>query len=217
MVWAAETVFGCADVHREPLLEVRKEVGMMGIERALTLPGWMTAEELTYIADIASRSKVVVELGSWRGRSAVCWAENLPPDGRLYCIDTWDDAAFGCESFPGDTPEMKSKSNWLMENFLFNTSHVAEKIHTMRRTTIDGLSFLDSMGIKADVVFIDAGHLAHEVEADILAAYPLLKEGGILMGHDYGYSGWPDVKTVVDRMIPQFRVIGTIWTTEAEK
>jgi len=43
----------------------------------------------------------------------------------------------------------------------------------------------------------------------------VVKYGGILMGHDYAYSGWPDVKTVVDRMIPKFKVVGTIWTTEA--
>lgn len=182
------------------------------IERALKTPGWMTEDELTYIASLASRSRVVVELGSWRGRSATCWVDNLPENGRLYCVDTWDDAAFGCENFPGDTPELKSRPNWLYEDFLKNTS--SDKIIPIRRTTLDGIGQLKSMGIIPDVVFIDAGHLAHEVEADILAAASLLREGGILCGHDYGYDGWPDVKTVVDRMILRFKVIGTIWTTE---
>ena len=185
----------------------------MNIERALKVPGWMEPIELEYIADVASRSRIVVELGSWRGRSATCWVDNLPTDGILYCIDTWDDAAFGCENFPGDTPEMKSKPNWLFDDFLKNTA--SEKIAPIRKTTMEGIAWLKSRAIFPDVVFIDAGHLSHEVEADIFLSSTVVKYGGILMGHDYGYAGWPDVKTVVDRMIPRFKVVGTIWTTEA--
>ena len=88
----------------------------MSIERALTIPGWMTEAELSYIADRASRSKIIVELGSWRGRSAVAWSENT--DGIVYCVDTWDINAFGDVRFPGDTDELYTRTEWLLTEFM---------------------------------------------------------------------------------------------------
>lgn len=189
--------------------------GRMTIERALKTPGWCSEAELTYIASLASRSKVVVELGSWRGRSAVCWAENLPEDGILYAVDTFDDAAFGCESFPGDTNEMKKEKDWLWRQFLKHTQHVAHKIVPLRMTTTQGIRAVRELGYRdrgVDVVFIDAAHDARSVEEDITSATTLNPR--TLCGHDYGFADWPDVKVVVDRLIPQFRVIDSLWTTE---
>jgi hypothetical protein len=184
----------------------------MKLERALACAGWMSEAELAYIAGLAPRSKIVVELGSWRGRSAIAWAENGAKV--VYCVDTWDDSAFGCENFPGDAPDLKQRPEWLWNEFLRNTVGLPN-IFPLRMTTAEAAGFLAPLGIKADVVFIDAGHLAHEVVADIEAWRPLLRdENSVLCGHDYNFSGWPDVKTVVDQMIPKFSVIGTIWTTE---
>jgi hypothetical protein len=47
-----------------------------------------------------------------------------------------------------------------------------------------------------------------------MAWKPLLKDGGILAGHNYGDPPNPGVKQAVDLLIPKFQVIGTIWTTE---
>jgi predicted O-methyltransferase YrrM len=43
-----------------------------------------------------------------------------------------------------------------------------------------------------DLVFIDAGHSFEQVQADIKAWLPKVKEGGILAGHDYSVD-WPGV------------------------
>ena len=185
----------------------------MKLERALACAGWMSEAELAYIAGLAPRSKIVVELGSWRGRSAIAWAENGAKV--VYCVDIWDDSAFGCENFPGDAPDLKQRPEWLWNEFLRNTAGLPN-IFPLRMTTVEAAGFLAHLGIRVDVVFIDAGHLAHEVAADIEAWLPLLAEGGVLCGHDYNFPGWVDVKTVVDRMVPKFRVVEgtTIWTTE---
>lgn len=190
----------------------------MTIARALTVPGFMSPVELAYIAALAQRrlqspSSIVVELGSWRGRSAVAWAENSA--GLVYCVDTWSDDAFGCEDFPGDAPDLKQKPEWLLNEFRKNTQGLTN-IVPMHMTTVEAARVFAAQGLRADVVFVDAGHLAHEVTADLNAWAPLLADGGILMGHDYNFAGWPAVKEVVDRTVPWFRVIETIWTTEAE-
>ncbi len=183
---------------------------MKGIERALRTNGWMSEEELTYIASLAAKSKLIVELGSWRGRSAVCWAENT--EGFVYCVDTWANDAYGI-SFPDDPPDLHRRPEWLLTEFLKNTQGLRNIFPVRTRTEVAATIFRN-MGVRPDVVFVDAGHNYNDVVTDIEAWRPLLAEGGTLCGHDYGYSGWEDVKKVVDAKVPKFRVIGTIWTTE---
>lgn len=184
---------------------------MIHIERALATPGWMEPEELAYIAELASRHKLIVEIGSWRGRSAVAWAQNT--QGFVWCIDTWANDAYGI-SFPQDPPDLHQRHDWLLKEFQRNTEGL-NNIFPLRTNSLDGARRIREAGIRPDVIFIDAGHNYNDVVTDIEAWRPLLAEGGVLMGHDYSYEGWPDVKTVVDKMIPNFRTIQTIWTTEA--
>ena len=184
----------------------------MNIERALQTSGWMSELELSYIADRASRSSVIVEIGSWRGRSAVAWAQNT--SGVVYCIDTWDINAFGDINCPNDPADLHSRPEWLLREFMKNTAGL-NNIIPIRTHSAIGAQIIAEMGIRPDTIFIDAGHEEWEITSDIEAWLPLLAEGGVLCGHDYGYEGWKAVKTVVDKMIPQFKVIDTIWTTEA--
>jgi len=184
----------------------------MNIERALATPGWMSEAELTYIASLAAKSRIIVELGSWRGRSAVCWAENT--EGVVYCVDLWANDAYGI-SFPDDPSDLHRRPEWLLTEFLKNTAGIRNIVPIRSRTEI-AATIIHSMGIRPDVVFVDADHGYNGVVADIQAWRPLLADGGVLCGHDYSYSGWPDVKKVVDWMVPNFRVIDTLWTTEKE-
>lgn len=181
------------------------------LDRALATNGWMEPDELEYIASLASRSKIIVELGTWRGRSAVCWAENT--EGIVYCVDLWANDAYGIP-FPDDPPDLHRRPEWLLTEFLRNTSGIRNIVPIRTRTEIAATIF-SNLGIRPDVVFVDADHGYNGVVADINAWRPLLAEGGVLCGHDYSYYGWPDVKKVVDWMIPSFRVINTLWTTEA--
>lgn len=52
-----------------------------------------------------------------------------------------------------------------------------------------------------DMIFVDGGHLKHEIEGDIAAWWPHLKPGGLMLFHDYGRDFWPDVVAVVDKHI----------------
>ena len=66
------------------------------------------------------------------------------------------------------------------------------------------------------MIFIDAGHSYEEVKQDILAWRPLLREGGILCGHDLYKDGpyHPGVKQAVDELIVNYTVTGTIWVAQ---
>lgn len=52
-----------------------------------------------------------------------------------------------------------------------------------------------------DLVFIDADHSYESVRADILAWAPLVKNDGLLAGHDYNQRTTPGVKQAVDELI----------------
>lgn len=57
---------------------------------------------------------------------------------------------------------------------------------------------------KIDMLFVDDGHKEPEIRGDILGWLPLVKIGGIVAFHDYGSPRWPDVKMVVDELMPQY-------------
>lgn len=176
----------------------------MNIERALACPGFMSEIELTYLATLAERCYSIVEVGSWRGRSANAFAVNTP--GALLCVDTWADNAYG--NAPAD---ITCYPNWLWHDFQRNTAQLPN-IETLRMSSVSAATLCSNR--KFDLVFIDAGHWYEDVYHDILAWRPLLKEGGILCGHDYNPVHHPPVIQAVNDLVPKFRVVDTIWTTE---
>lgn len=52
-----------------------------------------------------------------------------------------------------------------------------------------------------DLVFIDGSHLEPDVRDDITAWRPKVRPGGLLSGHDYGWSDHPGVKAAVDALL----------------
>jgi hypothetical protein len=186
----------------------------MNISKALATPGFMSEVELTYIAELASRHRLIVEVGTWRGRSAVAWAENT--EGVVFCVDPFDGAAYG---FPGwwtpddNDRQLFSNPDWLFSEFKRNTNGM-KNIFPQRKTSVEGARIFKAVGIMPHVIFLDADHSYESITQDINAWLPLLAEGGVMCGHDYGYPDYPGVKQAVDEHFPDARIIETIWTTE---
>lgn len=177
----------------------------MNIEKAIATPGFMAEIELEYIAHLAQRSKAIVEIGSWSGRSACAFAQNTL--GTVHCVDTWADNAYG--SAPA---EQTCHPEWLWTAFNRNTADY-KNIHPLRMNSVEGAAWARTAGIMFDCIFVDAGHNYEDVISDILAWQPLLVPDGILCGHDYA-EYHPGVMQAVRELVPKYRVVGTIWTTE---
>lgn len=186
----------------------------MNIDKAVATPGWMSIEELTYIAEVAEKSQCIAEIGSWRGRSTIAFAEHTP--GVVYCVDTWADNAYGGNNYwtKDDPPDLMQRKDWLWDEFHKN---LGERVYTnvfpYRMSSVEGARILRNMDMTFDAIFIDAGHSYADVVNDIHAWRPMLRENGILFGHDYGIFG-PEVIKAVDELIGKVRVVDTIWTTE---
>lgn len=168
----------------------------MNIERSLKTQGWMSEAELTYLAEAAEKSINIAEIGCYKGRSACAIAANT--EATVYCVDIWSECG---------------TDGWYYDVFMKNTEGLTNIIPVNRASIYAAREFA-AKGEMFDMIFIDAAHDAFNVRLDIEAWKTLLSPGGILCGHDYGFEGWPDVKLIVDELVPGVRVIDTIWTTE---
>jgi GT2 family glycosyltransferase len=165
------------------------------IGKAHELDGWISDAELRWLALRARKSKVFVQLGAWHGKSSRAIADNLPPEGKLYDIDTWNGSKAELETnhwsarlLDGDHAfDEYARGMW---------DHLASgKVTPLKMLGKNGAALLRDMGIKADTVFIDGGHGPGETKDDIEWFLPLRKEGGIIAGHDYMHEDgmWSDV------------------------
>lgn len=179
------------------------------LTRALATEGWMTDLELAYLARTAQRSRQIVEVGAWMGRSTCALAANAPDGASVWAVDTWLGS-------PEHQDMLRQRpAGWLQQQFLANTAGLP--VIPVRMASVDAARLRQQLQLPpVDLVFIDGGHDYDSVRADIAAWQPLLASGGILCGHDFT-EAWDGVRRAVREMVPQFRVVeGTaIWTTEA--
>jgi SAM-dependent methyltransferase len=131
------------------------------------------------IVDNSQDEAHIVEVGSWKGRSAAFMAVeiiNSNKNIKFDCVDTWKG------SIEHTTYDVTTEEK-LYDVFLSNIEPVKHTINPIRMTSIDASKLYEDDSL--DFVFIDASHEYEDVKADILAWLPKVKIGGILAGHDY--------------------------------
>jgi hypothetical protein len=213
------TIEGWPEIFARNAEILRKRYGV-NLDRAKTIEGWMADSELEWLARQAKKSTVFVEIGSWCGRSSRAIADNLPADAILVCVDTFcgssgePDAHKTAKEREGDGVYMKFMAN------LYDHVRLG-RVMPLRMESANAATFLKSMGVIADTIFIDGDHSMEGVKRDIEAWRPLLKEGGMLCGHDYYLPeqnplAWIGVRECVDTMFPEAiqPPDTTIWTVK---
>jgi predicted O-methyltransferase YrrM len=145
----------------------------------LTIEGWMSEEELKQI-ELWSTSVplggIIVEVGSYKGRSAIAWAGSCDPSVTLYCYDYF-------ENDNGD----------YYHEFLENTKNLMN-IKSFKGSSPKQVSYT---GSPIDIFFLDASHSGIQLTRLINHHLPLIKKGGMFCGHDYT-SVWPGVVASVN-------------------
>ncbi|MEI6240815.1 MAG: class I SAM-dependent methyltransferase [Planctomycetia bacterium] len=154
---------------------------------------WFTHVEPTWrelTRDVKPR--VILEIGSFEGRSA-CWMIDTLPGLAgagidLVCIDRW---AHG----PGRQPDPGApvEGNPVEERFDRNVSRAVKKashpvtVRKIKGPSIMGLAklLLDGRSGSFDMVYVDGGHGAPDVLADAVLAFRLLRVGGLMIFDDY--------------------------------
>jgi hypothetical protein len=185
---------------------------MIDISKALTVQGWMTESELTYLAEMASKwndapfDANIVEVGSWMGRSTCALASNT--NGRVWAVDTWQGSPEHAEELA------QHEANWLYSQFLHNVTGLP--VMPVMLPSVWAAEWLKRCQVYPNLVFLDANHTYESVKADIEAWLPLIDRGGILCGHDYDPPNWMGVHDAVNECVPGFKVVPgtTIWYAE---
>ncbi len=178
----------------------------MKIERASEILGWMSLEELRWLAERASKSTRILEVGSFLGRSTRALADNAA--GRVYAIDTWRNA----DAHPFmRVPRIRLEEDWAWQGFLRNVKDlIPSKIEVRRRNSLAAAKEFSDEGKRFDLIFIDGAHDYESVKADIEAWSLLLAEGGLLCGHDF-CGKHPGVLAAVRELVPTRKIVDTIW------
>jgi hypothetical protein len=180
------------------------------IALAELIPGFMSPIELEWLACQAKSCQLIIEVGSWKGRSTKALA--MHASGVVFAVDHWNGS-------PNDETlnDVALKgADGLFGEFLTNLAPElnSKRIIPIRAESGNAVPILRQIlgDQKVDMVFIDADHSYDSVTRDILNYRPFVRKGGVLSGHDYS-SVWPGVRRAVDRLVRFKSVIdaGSIW------
>lgn len=164
------------------------------------IDGFMVLRELQFLYSRARGMNSIVEIGSFKGRSAHALCSGCT-DGIVYCVDPWKGKLDTNEDF--DIPSM--------EEFIKNTAQFGNRVAVKSRS-LDAAEKLPD----ADMVFIDGSHTYEAVKEDIAAWLPKARK--LICGHDYNPYEWKSVVAAVDEAFgDRVRTCGTIWYVDLEE
>lgn len=184
------------------------------------VPGFFEAsdaEEYNRLANFIPDESLLIEVGSFNGRSLASISETIKNKNlKVWAIDLWETWSFG---FLG-SGKYKEADGWIdKENMLLKFCK------TMMAFDLDPLvlcSTSERVGksfanLCPHMVFIDADHSYEGCMKDIKTWWPLLPNGGILAGHDYDEKGisWQGVYLAVNEFFGnKFTHNGYIWSAQ---
>ena len=142
------------------------------------LDGWFWWEEavamkeaLNYIKDL---NGIIVECGSYKGKSTACMASNT--NSTIYAIDpfNWDNGTY--------------------DKFKEQTKYY-NNIRPIQKSAVDAIHDIKNTNEPIKLLFIDCDH-TYQLTKQIYNLYlPLMTNGGIILFHDcspINYYGFPD-------------------------
>ena len=169
-------------------------------------PNWLfpgTRELLS--RSISKSTRLIVELGSWTGRSTRFLAD-LAPQATVIAIDHWE-----------GSPEHKEDPNLapllprLYETFLSECWAHRDQIIPVKMRSIEGMHRVAEAGLEPDLVYIDADHGFESVLNDLTSALDLFPRA-LIVGDDWN---WDSVRQAVERVAKgrsvRYESVGSGW------
>jgi predicted O-methyltransferase YrrM len=155
-----------------------------------------SADEAALLAKLAAGRRVVLEIGTYEGSSAVVLVRAMPADATLHLVDSYEGNAllFGWQGAEGASRRLLARETRRRGGPIVHW-HVARSLDVAAGWTQP-----------LDMVFIDAGHTEAEVRSDWDAWHPHVLPGGAVAFHDArsGHPGgphpWPGPTAVVDAL-----------------
>lgn len=149
---------------------------------AFRVESHLALDERVKLYNLSRNLSSVAEIGSYIGASACCFGVAMKNhmvgggDGRVYCIDTWQN----------DAMTEGSRDTW--QEFMVNTANCREYIVPIRGFSTDVVEDVASHTGSLDLLFIDGDHSYEGVKADWEAYGRFLRPGAIVVFHDCGWA-----------------------------
>lgn len=184
--------------------------GMVADPAAEPPDGWN--DHSGHFARLASEARLIVEVGSWLGRSAIALA-NAALQAEVVCLDTWLGAREMWENHgdPSRYGKLRHVHGYptLYYEFLQNIVNAGKEsqVTPMPMPSSIGLRLLHERKIHPDLIYVDGSHEEIDVRRDIEDCLSLRPK--ILCGDDYGL--WPGVTNAVNAMLPDAVVYQHFW------
>ena len=175
----------------------------------LDVAGWWDYTE--QFNKLASGANLIVEIGSWLGKSAIALC-NAAPQAEVVCIDTWLGAAemWQNKEDPERYLRLKKRHGYpqLYYDFLKNIvlSGKQSQVTPMPLPSSIALKFLKDSGIHPDLIYVDGSHEEKDVRDDIQGSLSLNPK--IICGDDWN---WPCVRSAVEKELKDIQVDGRFW------
>lgn len=171
-------------------------------EYQLDLQGWGSTDYIFEELIIEYKPNCIVEVGSWKGASAINMANIIKKynlNSKIYCIDTWlGGIEHVTKKYNFDDLNIKYGYPQLYYKFLSNVfiTNNQDVIVPIPNTSYIGFLVLKFYNIKPNLIYIDGSHEYNDVINDIKNYYELLDYNGAIFGDDF-VDFWPGVKQAV--------------------
>ncbi|QHO63575.1 class I SAM-dependent methyltransferase [Candidatus Chazhemtobacterium aquaticus] len=175
-----------------------------------SVEGWLRDDEAILLNQLAAQATpvtIIVEIGSWKGKSTIALA--LSAKVPVYAIDPHT-----------GSPEhhQKGKSVDTYKDFLNNieSHNLTKKVKPLRLTSKEAAKKINK---PISLLFIDGDHSYQAVSQDFKDYYPKLQLGGTIAFHDT--ISWPGPRKLVTQQLyfgnhfKNIRLVGSI--TYAQK
>jgi len=168
-----------------------------------SLPGWasFTPTYDAYLHYFAKPGDVVVEVGVFCGRSLCYLTSRAREMGKaitVYGVDPWEADNGDDNRVPQSHAKLAASAGGpfalAMRAMLSQAPADLEVARIIRAPSLQAARMFDPGSLA--MVMIDGSHAYEDVRADILTWMPLVRDGGILAGDDYG-DGHPGVPKAV--------------------
>lgn len=191
---------------RTPEFEVERQPDLEQLE------GYLWPREgglLLRLASTVPAGQVIVELGSFKGKSACYLARGSKAGASVpvYCVDVWEasDQEFArhferAAMFADET----IRETWERQ---IASARVKSIVHPIKGHTGDtAVGWTRPVGL----LFVDADHAYEACRRDTLAWVPHLAPGAWIAWHDYGNTRFPGVARFVDEFVPTIDAVQVV-------
>lgn len=162
------------------------------------LQGWHSHSKIFNTLIEQKRPRLVCEVGTWKGASAVYMADLMLAfgcPGEIVCVDTWLGALEFWER-PDQKEMLRLRHGYpsVYETFVRNVASLgfAPYITPFPTTSAIAARFFRAHNVMFDMTYIDGSHDTSDVITDIMSYHSISE---FIFGDDYD---WPSVRTAVD-------------------